>query len=125
MSTILEAALRTLFGHPFVSGDRTFNIGRRLTEFRKKYLDDEWTAACKSALGARSRLRHRNAHPDWLSSADGSESPARYTQALDDIIFLCHFYGYMVLAVAGIQVKPRFPISHTEWPPLYDVHTHP
>ena len=45
-------------------------------------------------------------------------------QTLDDMIFLSHFYGYMILALAGVSdLKPLFPAPHKQWGPMATVYT--
>jgi hypothetical protein len=57
------------------------------------------------------RLRHRNAHPDWLTTPNGVLSKEELKESTKDLIFLSRFYGYMILALAGFkEVEPLFPI---------------
>ncbi len=124
LSTILEAALRTLDNHPFRPGDESWKIRQSLDGFRQRYLSKDWALACDRALEARKRLRHRNAHPDWLHGEAGALSDEEMSQALDDMIFLARFYGYMILAIAGFNdIRPTFPKPHKEWGPSLTVHT--
>lgn len=115
-ATILEALLRTVQGHPFKPGDRSFNIEAALKHFRVKHFDDSWKCECTRALDAHRRLRHRNAHPDWIATEDGGLSSEQMEQSLDDMIRLSRLYGYMILALAGLpKMKPAFPAPHRQW----------
>ena len=119
LSTILEAVLRNVDERPFVEGDGTWDIGESLRNFQKKYFSQTWEDACNKALRARKRLRHRNAHPDWLFSQGGSLSDEEMEKSLDDMIFLSRFYGYMIKALAGFRnLKPEFPKPYKEWEPM-------
>jgi len=111
LSTILEAALRTLEEHPFREGDYSFNRRDAMERFREDYLSPTWTGACERALTTYDRLRHRNSHPDWLYEETGTLSEDRRNQAYNDMVFLSQFYGYyMMLALAGVQgLNPEFP----------------
>jgi len=117
-STILEAALRSLDNHAFRKGDYSWNIKASLEQFRKQFLSDTWREACDRVLVARQRLRHRNAHPDWLTRPGGALSPKEQVDSLDDMIYLTRFYGYMILAMAGFKnLEPRFPAPIAQWGP--------
>lgn len=121
-STILEAALRTLDDHPFREGDRSWKIRISVKKFCDEYLSEEWNVHADDALKRHKRLRHRNAHPDWLAFGDGAMSDERLRESLDDRIFLARFYGYMILALAGSKdLKPEFPPPHEDWPPVMKV----
>lgn len=121
-STILEAALRTIDGHPFSAGDKTWNIRTSMQRFRIEHLSDAWTSACDAALDVRKRLRHRNAHPDWLTTEGGGLSDAGEGKRLDDMIRLAWFYGYMILALAKFRnLEPKFPASYKTWKPILTV----
>jgi hypothetical protein len=103
LSTVLEAVLRNVYQHPFRPGDNSFDVGVRLNQFRQQFLSDQWKTTCVKVLEARKRLRHRNAHPDWLFTQGGSLSDGERAIALEDMIFLSRFYGCMILALAGYQ----------------------
>jgi hypothetical protein len=108
--TTMEAALRTLDNHPFKPGDHTWKVKQSLDSFRQNYLDSNWEHACIKALEVRERLRHRNAHPDWVTNNGGSFSKPEWRQSIEDLTFLSRFYGYMILALAGFKpLQPRFP----------------
>lgn len=111
LATILEAALRTIDNHPFRPDDRSWDRRRSMERFRLTYLTPEWDVACQKALDTHVRLRHRNAHPDWLTIPDGAMSKAQLKESTKDLVFLSRFYGYMILALAGFKdIKPLFPI---------------
>jgi len=118
LSTILEAALRTIYNKPFVS-EGTYCVEQGIKLFRDNYLSREWKEACKDAIAAHKRLRHRNAHPDWLFSKGGALSHQKSEEALDDMIFLSRFYGYMILALSKFEgLTPNFPQPHKDQSPL-------
>lgn len=122
ISTILEAALRSIDNHPFKEGDHSWKIWNSIESFRQNYLADEWRDSCDRALDARKHLRHRNAHPDWLFSEGGSMSDEEREKSLDDMIFLSKFYGYMILALAGFkELEPKFPKPHADWGAMFTV----
>jgi hypothetical protein len=58
-------------------------------------------------FGAWRRLRHRNAHPDWLHG-DGNDSIRR--QAVEDLMTLTRFYGIMIFAMARVPTLPELRI---------------
>ena len=112
LSTILEAALRSLEEHPSQPNDK-WNVQGGLKRFREKYFTREWKPYFNRAFEAFEALRHRNAHPDWLFSQGGSLSEAEQVQSLDNMILLSRFYGYMILALAGFKnLDPIFPPRH-------------
>jgi len=116
ISTVLEAALRTVDNHPFKEGDQSWNIRSSMESFLNQYLTTEWKESCEKALEARKRLRHRNAHPDWLYFEGGALSDEEREKSLDDMIFLSKFYGYMILALVGFKgIEPKFPKPHKDW----------
>jgi hypothetical protein len=109
-ATTLEAALRTLDNHAFKPGDNSWKIKQSVESFRRTYLDASWGKACQKALQVRDRLRHRNAHPDWITHPGGSFSKPEMRQSVDDLTFLSRFYGYMILALARLKsFQPKFP----------------
>lgn len=101
VATILEAALRTLEGHSFQPGDRTFNVRDALDRFNDRYFSGSWSDACHQAYQTYVRIRHRNAHPDWLYEETGALSDNQRAEMLNDLLSLSSFYGYMILAIAG------------------------
>lgn len=119
-ANVLDAALRTLVaGKPYNHDDGATKIPANMDSFRQKYLSAEvWKQPCKRALDAYNNLRHRNAHPDWLSISAGAVTDDAVTQSLDALIRLARFYGYMVLAMADFRdLEPEFPAPHKEWGP--------
>ena len=117
LATILEAGLRTLYNLPFQErkiGSSTtpaFNRKTLMEKFRNDFLSDKWIKACDKALELHTKLRHRNAHPDWLTSSDGTLSKEQLKESYAASIFLSRFYGYMILGMAGFKdIEPRFPI---------------
>jgi hypothetical protein len=109
LSTILEAALRTIDKHPFRPKDHSWKIRQSMASFQAKYLSDKWSKSCERAIHARDNLRHRNAHPDWLVTAGGAQSNEAWCRSMEDISFLSQFYGYLILVLAGVQnLEPKF-----------------
>lgn len=123
-ANILDAALRTLLNLPY---KKCKKIERLMSKFRDHYLSDtRWDDACEQALAAYRRLRHRNAHPDWLIDQGGALSRQTLETRFDDLIRLAWFYGYMILALAGLQdLEPKFPASHKNWNPVLTVASGP
>lgn len=118
LSTILEAALRSIDRRPFTpKKDNSWNVGKGLENFFNQYLpSEEWSDIRKQVMKAHSYLRDRNAHPDWLFSQGGSLSEPEQVQSLDSMILLSRFYGYMILALAGFKnLEPIFPPPHQAW----------
>jgi hypothetical protein len=110
LSTILEAAFRTLQKRPFRPGGKGLDIKQSLREFRKKHLADQWIPCCEKTYEVQDRLRNRNAHPDWLYAEGDPLSDKRKSESLEDMIFLSRFYGYMILALSGEKgLEPNFP----------------
>lgn len=122
VATALEAALRNIDNEPFQTKKRKskeWNIGQSLERFIEQYLSNEWKGIKKSVMQAHTYLRDRNAHPDWLFTQGGALSEEEQAKALDNMIFLSRFYGYMILALAGFKnLEPYFPKPHSEWQPL-------
>ena len=109
-ATTLDAALRTLDNHPFKSGHDSWKILQSFERFRQTYFDAGWEDACKKALQVRERLRHRNAHPEWITYPEGSLPKPEWCRSIEDLTFLSRFYGYMILALAGFKtLPPKFP----------------
>lgn len=115
LATILEAILRTLYKVPFQeqkSGTKPPPYKRKdlMEKFRTEFLSDKWIKACERALEVHTKLRHRNAHPDWLTSPDGTLSKEQLKKSSVGLVFLSRFYGYMILAMAGVKdLQPLFP----------------
>lgn len=125
VGTTLEAILRTLYGFPYTNR-RSFKIKQCLERFREEYLSDEWIPRCEMALHSRDLTRNRNAHLEWISEPGGSLSREEMVKSVDAIIFLAHFYGYMILALAGFKdIEPKFPAPHEKWGPMLTYHSGP
>jgi hypothetical protein len=113
LSTILEAIFRTINNRPFIAGGHYGREDREkdMASFQQNFLTAKWDLACKKALELHARLRHRNAHPDWLTIPSGGLSKEELKESTKDLIFLSRFYGYMILALAGFKdLEPLFPI---------------
>ena len=109
-STILEATLRTCDGCPFKPKQTGWKIRPSLFRFCGQFFSDTWKPFCENALRAWSSLRDRNAHPDWLIQHAGSQSKKKLEESIDHILYLSRFYGFMILAMAGVNdLKPVFP----------------
>ena len=119
ISTVVDAALRTIDREPFRVHDRdTWDPDTSMKQFRQNYLSDRWVKPCEKVMQARKRLRHRNAHPDWLYTERGALSDEQLAISLDDKILLSRFCGHMILALAGFKdLEPVFPKPHKEWGP--------
>lgn len=112
VSITLEGIVRALDGSTPMA--RSWEVGRGLTAVRHKYLSNDWRKACKRAADIFDDLRNAGAHPNW---ALDSQSPV-YAQATKDslakMLFLCRFYGYLILALAGVKdIEPAF--VNGEW----------
>lgn len=117
LATILEATLRTVYNLPFqerkscLPTSPPFRRKSLMEKFRTDFLSDKWVKACDKALELHTKLRHRNAHPDWLTSPDGTLSKEQLKESYAASIFLSRFYGYMILGMAGFKdLEPSFPI---------------
>ncbi|MDB6066555.1 MAG: hypothetical protein JWR26_2763 [Pedosphaera sp.] len=113
LSTILEAIFRTINNRPFKAGGfyRAKDRKEDMERFQRKFLAEKWGRACENALRIHTRLRHRNAHPDWLTTPNGVLSKEELRQSTANLIFLSRFYGYMILAMAGFKdLEPLFPV---------------
>lgn len=109
MGTILEAALRSFERAPFALGE-SFDVAKSLSRFRTQFWSREWRPHCKRAVMAFRRLRHRNAHPDWIADPGGGLSDVMVAQHTSDMLFLTRFYGFMILAFMGFRdLQPAFP----------------
>jgi hypothetical protein len=124
LSTILEAVLRTLDGYPFKPNDHSWNIRNSLGKFCKTYLSDKWKETCDNVIEIRKRLRHKNAHPDWLFDEGGQYSKEEISKSLHDMVFLTRFYGYMILSLVHgnvNDVEPFFPQPNDKGKPLSSI----
>jgi hypothetical protein len=117
IASSLEASLRTLYFQPITGSRKTDNwhLETSLKNFRQTYLKGsstkEWRKVrkvCSEVAKCYWILRNKNAHPDWLQSTDPHES-IKSKELFDHMVFLCKFYGYMILALAGYEdLKPNF-----------------
>lgn len=126
VATTLEAIIRTLYEYPVSRKDSSRGLVEQTLKgkFKAEYFSNDWRKPCQDAIDAFNRLRTRNAHPDWLSDLGNLKSTEEKAQALDDLIFLCHFYGYMILALSGLRVlTPTFPESYQKWSPTVIVYS--
>lgn len=129
LSTILEAALRSLYDCPFNSESNKKSDCFKIDYFLKKFFDEylllsqdfskAWKQARLRVEKAHRRLRHRNAHPDWLTKVEGCYSINELEKVTDEKIFLSRFYGYMIMGLANIQIlEPKFPLPVAAWGPI-------
>jgi hypothetical protein len=129
LSTILEAALRSIYNFPFERGKKkrsdSFKLDQLLAKFCDEYLISSedtkysWTMVLSKVADSHRQLRHRNAHPDWLSARGGAYSKDELEQSTNDMIFLSRFYGYMIMGLANFKPeKPIFPAPVAEWKPM-------
>jgi hypothetical protein len=132
LSTVLEASLRTLYKLPYVPGrpshEDPFKLTKILEIFQADYLSGKHNAKWKKENGdvieAYKRLRHRYAHPDWVTTQGGMLSNSEIQQSINDMILLSRFYGYMILALSGIKdLEPKFPTSFSNWKPIMTMET--
>jgi hypothetical protein len=113
LSTILDAIFNTINNRPFTPGGHYGRKDREkdMANFQQSFLTAKWESACKKALESHARLRHRNAHPDWLTTPCGVLSREELKKSTKDLVFLSRFYGYIILALAGFKdLEALFPI---------------
>ena len=107
VSTILEATLRACDGSPW--NDKSWELSDSMTRFRERYLSLAWRLACRRAVDVFGRLRHPTAHPDWRYDDHDPALDSMRAQSFGEMTFLSHFYGYLILALAGVQgLEPTF-----------------
>lgn len=110
VSLILEGILRTLDNQPFVPC-KTINLPDTMKRLRKTVFPSITKQQCEDALAAQRRLRHHNAHPDWLSTEERF-SHAVLTQASHDMAYLSRFYGRIIFEAAGLPATAsRIPLD--------------
>lgn len=105
-ATILEAALRTLYRVPFLEKQKSqFAVDHYLkNQFIPQYADGKrWRETRKTVIKAFERMRHRNAHPDWLVKDDSIYSDNRISDTYLDLRIMIKFYQQMILLMAGIE----------------------
>lgn len=121
LSTILEAVLRNVDNQPIQAkkgkSKKSWDVGTSLDKFFQKHLPSQgWQQFRDRVMKEHTNLRVRNAHPDWLFSQGGALSEGEKEKALDSMIFLSRFYGYMILSLAGVEnLEPVFPRPHKDW----------
>ena len=134
LASTLEAALRSIYHLPFSPGQTTrsdpFKLPNALKQFRLDYFNsdsktkNQWKKVTNAVEEAYSRLRHRNAHPDWLSTEGGMLSKVKMEESVNDMILLSRFYGYMILGLSGFEnLDPIFPAPVANWKPLITMET--
>lgn len=132
LTTIMEASLRTLYKIPFIanraSRDDPYKPDIILPTFQKEYLsgkhNSSWEKWIEKILEAYKHLRHKNAHPDWVTDEGGMLSNQETEQTLNDMILLSRFYGYMILALSGFKdLEPKFPKPYSDWNPMMTMET--
>jgi len=113
LSSILEATLRTLQKkpyHPWKRKGRRIDIKQNLRKFCQQYHTSQLVPFCNKAHEVWERIRHRNAHPDWLYLETEPISDEWKSESLKDMVFLSRFYGYMILTLSGQRdFTPDFP----------------
>ena len=113
LATILEAIFRTIYNHPFQErkSAQPFSKRNEMERFRKDFFSDKWIRHCDAAMKRHGELRHRNAHPDWITTQNGAQSKSELKKSFERQVFLSRFYGYMILGMAGFKdLEPLFPI---------------
>ncbi|WP_072622787.1 hypothetical protein [Spirulina major] len=126
VATTLEAVIRTIYELPVTKQDNSQGLVEQhlngkfkgsyfLNEDNREF-KKEWKEFCEYAVEAFKRLRTRNAHPDWLIHENNLDIDSNKEQALNDMIYLCRFYGHMILALTGIKLlRPNPPTPHQNW----------
>ena len=99
-----------------------------MKQFQSEYLsgehDSKWKKKIEDVFKAYERLRHRHAHPDWITAQGGMLSDSEIEQSINDMILLSRFYGYMILAISGIKdLEPKFPVHFSNWGPIMTMET--
>lgn len=126
VSTILEAALRNVDNQPFQAKknkSKEWNVGNSLKIFLGKHFPKQADELNSRIMKAHTYLRDRNAHPDWLFTQGGALSEDELEKSLDSMIFLSQIYGYMILALAGIQLTEiKFSPPHKDWQPSFIIY---
>lgn len=126
VATILEASLRNIDNSPFISKKRQSNKNWEIRNSLRGFLDKHPTIfsidVVSRVLSSHCSLRNRNAHPDWLFTEGGSLSEEEQEKALDNVIFLCSFYSYMILALLDFtDIQLKFPRPISEWGPMFTI----
>ncbi len=104
IGTALEAVLRTKYAIPYdPKRHRTVRIRECIQSVCVEYVIPRISEVSNKVWRAYKRVRHRSAHPDWVSSFGGAVCSARELEALHDVCTLTRFYGCLILAMAGIS----------------------
>jgi hypothetical protein len=114
LSTALEGALRALDG---VASSDPWKLHDSLARFQSKFLSPAWRHVRKRVQKAFERLRHSNAHPDWIIDKMALSAEAARSQSFDDLRLLSRFYGSMILALADVPSLRPHDASTAEPPP--------
>lgn len=101
VALLLEGVVPTLGNAPFVEW-APFNPEPTLMALRSSRFPSVSESQCQAALAARKRLRHRNAHPEWLTADQRLATPA-ITQSFEDMSSLSWLYGRIILEASGVQ----------------------
>ncbi|MGI8905691.1 MAG: hypothetical protein ACR2IE_04285 [Candidatus Sumerlaeaceae bacterium] len=110
VSATLEGILRTLTTAGRLPRRRRWQLEHSLEAFTATYLNPQWEPIALIASKSFHRLRNNMAHPDWARETEAGYSDALLNRSLTDQRFLCRFYGYMLLALAGVKnLEPKFP----------------
>jgi hypothetical protein len=109
--TTLEVILRTVDNAPLVRPKKNnqWKFESSLKKFQENYFNNAerkaWKKIFNDAKDIFLELRHKTAHPSWLE--DNSLQNISGQQNFSDLIFLCNFYGKMIMAINGVQnIKP-------------------
>lgn len=114
-ATILEASLRTLFNVPYLEESKSkFQVDNYLkNNFIREYADGKkWRITRKRVAESFKRIRHRNAHPDWLLGDKNVYDDENISDTFQDLRIMIKFYQKMILLMAGIEnVEPELPVK--------------
>lgn len=108
IASSLEAFLRTFENKPRTGSRSTdrWQLDRSLKYFQERYLSgekrNEWKKVCTKVKQHHAILRNKAGHPDWLAPKNPIKND-KSREAYNQMEFLCRFYGYLILAIAGYQ----------------------
>lgn len=108
IASSLEAFLRTFENMPRTGSRSTdsWHLDKSLKNFQERYLSGEkrndWKKVCTKAKQYYAFLRNKAGHPDWLAS-DNLIKAGKSSEEYNQMVFLCRFYGYLILAIAGYE----------------------
>lgn len=111
-ATILEASLRSLYDVPFTKDSTSnFSVSYYLkNRFIPEYADGKkWRKVRKTVWKSFERMRHRNAHPDWLFDDKDIYDDDNITNTFHDLRIMIKFYQQMILLMADINIRPSLP----------------